>query len=87
MIVTFLPLLARVAENCEESVGVGRAAFLVLQPIRLPGNVVVGIHYAANNVDDEEEQEEQPVGQVACIVPACVRYDEDDERDRGGGLC
>ena len=57
MVVTFLPLLARVAENREESVGVGRAAFLVLQPIRLPGNVVVSIHYAADNVDDEEEQE------------------------------
>jgi hypothetical protein len=44
-----------------------------------PGDVVVSVHYAEHRVDDEEEQEQQPVGNVLLMVALHVGWDESAE--------
>lgn len=38
-----------------------RISFLVMQPVAFPGNVVVRVHHAADGVEDEEEEVNEPV--------------------------
>ena len=57
-----------------------------MEAIALPGDVIVGVHDAADGVEDEEEQEDEPVGQVVPAFPLHVRHDEGDQGGNGGGL-
>ena len=57
-----------------------------MQPIGLPGDVVVGVHNAADNVEDEEEQEDEPVGGVFVAFALGVADYEDGEADYCFGL-
>lgn len=64
----------------------GRLSFLVVQAICLPCDIVVSIHHSSDGVEDEEQQEEQPIRQVMDGVSLHVCLDEGGQTDDGLNL-
>lgn len=48
-----------------------------MESIAFPGDVVVCVHNAADNVEDEEEEEHEPVCGVFVALALSVANDED----------
>ena len=57
-----------------------------MKAVALPGDVVVSVHDAADSVEDEKEQHDEPVGQILAALPLCISHDECDERWNCSGL-
>lgn len=65
-----------------------RLAILIKQSVQFPGDVVVCVHDSSNNVEDEEEQENQPVcGIVSSVVSLSVRLNENGQGNDPCYLC
>lgn len=80
------PIGARNPKNCQARVLESRISLFVVQPVAFPSNVVVRVHHAADGVEDEEEEVDEPVRQVVVAVALGVGYDEGDEGDDCSGL-
>lgn len=52
---------------------------LVHQAVTLPGDVVVSVHNREDRVPDEDQQEQEPVSQIAGRLTAHVGLDEGGE--------